>query len=155
MANLFDKNPVMKMLKKAQTISASKVFVEVISDKGVQEFIVKLNTDQLKNQYIDSKGVKLSDIGGEYSDFTVAGGGKSSKFNVDLYDSGDFHKSFRVENISGDGFSIVSDPIKSDGTNLLEEWGEDVEGLTFESLDKLALFLLVLYQQKVLKILLG
>jgi hypothetical protein len=155
MENLFDKTPLGQMLKRGMAISEDAVFIEIISDFDVRETIVKMNTDQMKQDFMDSKGVLLSDIGGGYSDYTVAVGGKSGKFNVDLYDTGDFHRSFRVENISGTGFSIISDPIKDDGTNLLREWGEDVEGLTFENLDKLALFLLNLYQIKVLKILLG
>ena len=153
--NLFDTTPLGQMLKRGKAISENAVFIEIISDNNVKETIVKMNTDQMRLNYMNSKGELLSDVGGGYSDYTVAVGGKSGKFNVDLYDTGDFHRSFRVENISGTGFSIVSDPIKDDGTNLLQEWGEDVEGLTFENIDKLSLFLLNLYQKKVLKILLG
>jgi hypothetical protein len=100
---------------------------------------------------MDSNGVLLSSIGGGYSDTTMQNGSKSGKFKVDLYDSGDFHESFRVENISGKGFEIKSNPIKDDGTNLLEEWGDDVEGLTFESLDKLSVFLIKKYKELILR----
>lgn len=155
MTNMFDTTRLGQMLKRGKAISENAVFIEIMSDKGIQEMVVKMNTDQMKLDFINSKGELLSDIGGGYSDYTVVVGGKSGKFNVDLFDTGDFHASFRVENVSGDGFSIVSDPIKDDGTNLLKEWGEDVEGLTFENLEKLSLFLLNLYQTKVLKILLG
>ena len=156
MTNMFDTTRLGQMLKRGKAISENAVFIEIMSDKGIQEMVVKMNTDQMKLDFINSKGVLLAEARGRgYSDYTVVVGGKSGKFNVDLFDTGDFHASFRVENVSGDGFSIVSDPIKDDGTNLLKEWGEDVEGLTFENLEKLSLFLLNLYQTKVLKILIG
>lgn len=139
------------MLEQAQLLNEETIFVEVFSNATVQKFTVKLNTDQMKLEYVNSEGVALSDIGGSYSDFTMSVGGKSGRDNVDLYDSGEFHESFRIENITGKGFVISSDPVKDDGTNLLEEWGEEIEGLTFESLDKVADFILPIYQQKIVE----
>ena len=142
------------MFSRIKTLNETKFFIEIMSDKIVQKFIVVLNTDQMRFEYINSEGEQLSSIGGEYSDFTVEEGSKSSKFNVDLYDEGDFHESFRVENINGKGFEINSDHVKN-GTDLLEQWGLEIEGLTFESLDKAVNFILGFYQRKLLKTLLG
>lgn len=148
---LFDKTPIADLLMKAKAITENELFINVISQTDTQKLIVKLNTDQMKVQYMDANGVLLSSVGGGYSDTTMQGGSKAGKFKVDLYDSGDYHESFRVESIKGTGFVIKSDPIKDDGTNLLEEWGKDVEGLTFESLDKLSVFLIKKYQELILR----
>lgn len=138
-----------------RSLSMEDLFIEVISKSEVKKYIVKLNTDQMRLEFMNSEGILLSSIGGPYADSTVRDGGKQGKFKVDLYDTGDFHKSFRVENITGRGFEIKSDPIKDDGTNLLEEWGEEVEGLTIESMDKLSLFLVNYYQDAIRKKLLS
>lgn len=137
----------MELLNRMKGLSEDQLFIDVISDEMTQKTIVNLNTNQLRFEYIDSKGRLLADIGGGYSDFTMATGRKAGRFKVDLYDTGEFHESFRVESINGKGFEIKSDPIKDDGTNLLEEWGEDVEGLTLESMDKLVQFMIPLYQK--------
>jgi len=151
---LFEKTRLGQSLKAAKQIDAGKLFIEFMNDDEVEKFTVKLNTDQMRLGFMNSEGVQLSEIGGGYSPFTMAKGRKSGQLNVNLYDTGKFHKSFRIEKITADGFEIVSNPVKDDGTNLLDEWGEEVEGLTFESKDKLAKYLLNLYQEKTLKILL-
>ena len=153
MANLFADTPLGKMFERAKLLDEGRFFVEIMNRDDVEKFVVKLNTDQMRLQFINSEGVPLSEIGGGYSDSTLARGNKKGRFKVDLYDSGDFHESFRIEQIRPDGFSIVSDPVKGDGTNLLEEWGQEVEGLTFESETKAANFILKFYQQKILQIL--
>jgi hypothetical protein len=148
---IFDKTPIADFFKRAKALTEDDLFLAVITQQGVKKFIVKLNTDQMRLEFVNSEGVLLSDIGGGYSDQTLAEGKKKGKFKVDLYDTGDFHKSFRVENVTGKGFTITSDPIKEDGTNLLDEWGAEVEGLTFESLGKLSLFLVSRYQSEIRK----
>ena len=148
---IFDKTPIRDFLNRAKELTEEALFLAVITQQDTKKFIVKLNTDQLKMEFINSEGILLSDIGGGYSDFTLSKGKKKGKFKVDLYNTGEFHKAFRVENITGKGFSIVSDPIKDDGTDLLNEWGAEVEGLTFESLDKLSLFLVSKYQTEIRK----
>lgn len=139
------------MINAASTIDEGVFWVQIISGKQTKKYIVKLNTDQLRYDFINAEGVPLSSIGGMYSEFTMSLGKKSSKENVDLYDTGEFHESFKVKNINKKGFEIISDPVKDDGTNLLDEWGEEIEGLTFESIDKLVLYLVPLYQQKLLR----
>jgi len=160
MSNLFTNTPIGQMLQRAQNIPKGQFFVDIMNNKVVQKFTVKLNTDQMKIEFINADGVPLSSVGGEYSDRTIfesakKGRPKSGKGDVNLLDKGDFHDSFKIMNVTVTGFNIESDPVKDDGTNLLDEWGKEVEGLTFESLDKLANFLIPLYQDKLLKFLLG
>lgn len=139
------------MINSASQIDEGMFWIEVISGKQTRKYIVKLNTDQMRYEFVNSEGVPLSNIGGLYSINTVKRGKKSSRENVDLYDTGEFHESFKVKNINKKGFEIISDPVKDDGSNLLDRWGDELEGLTFESIDKLVLFLVPLYQQKLLR----
>ena len=151
MANIFENTPLGDLLRRGQMLTESGLFIEIMSRGESQKFVVKLNTDQLRWDYINADGVLLSEVGGQYSPVTVERGNKAGPFKVDLYDTGEFHESFRIENVTGAGFEIKSDPNKGDGTNLLEEWGEKIEGLTVESLDEAASFLLNLYQESIRK----
>jgi len=155
MNNIFEKTDLFVLFNDIKALNESVIFIDIMSRSETQRFIVKLNTDQLRYDFVNSDGVLLSDIGGAYSNLTVAIGNKKDRYSVDLYDTGEFHESFRIENISGMGFTITSNPIKEDGTNLLEEWGEKVEGLTFESLQVASSYLLKLYQNYLVKKLLG
>ena len=148
---IFDNTPIGELIRRGYAISETELFMDVVSENETRKLIVKLNTDQMKLEFKNSKGELLSSVGRPYSPYTVSEGNKKGRFKVDLYDTGDFHESFRVENVSGLGFEIKSDPIKDDGTNLLNEWGADVEGLTVESLDKLSLFLVKKYQEIILR----
>lgn len=142
-------------MNRIKSLDEGKIFVDVMSEGKVQQYVVKLNTDQMKVDFMNSEGVLLSDIGGEYSDFTMQVGGKKSKQSVDLYDIGEFHESFRIERVTASWFEINSDPVKDDGTNLLVEWGKEIEGLTFESLEKTSNFIVSYYVEKIRKALIG
>lgn len=155
MKNLFNKTPIGDLMNRIKSLDEGKIFVDVMSEGKVQQYVVKLNTDQMKVDFMNSEGVLLSDIGGEYSDFTMQVGGKKSKQSVDLYDTGEFHESFRIERVTASGFEINSDPVKDDGTNLLVEWGKEIEGLTFESLEKTSNFIVTYYVEKIRKALIG
>jgi hypothetical protein len=146
---LFKDNPVEIMLRKAISLDEGQLFLSVMSGKVVQKFAVDLNTNQMKDEFMNSEGILLSEIGGEYSPSTVKVGRKHSATSVDLYDTGGFHESFKIINVTTKSFEIESNPITDDGTNLFDRWGEEIEGLTFESLDKLAIFLIPLYQKYV------
>jgi len=145
----FEQTDIGRMLKNIKLLSATDIFVSVMRQREVQEFIVKLNTDQLRWEFVNSEGKLLSDIGGGYSNFTLSLGQKSGRFDVDLYDTGEFHESFRIENISATGFDINSDSVK-DGVDLKDRWGKEIEGLTFESVQKAAEFMLNLYFEDIL-----
>lgn len=155
MENLFNKTPLMGLIRRAKLLNENKVFIDVVSNKIVQRYILKLNTDQMRVYFMDSNETPLAEIGGGYSDFTLQKGKKKGRDQVDLYDTGEFHESFRIERISGDGFDITSDPNKPGGTNLLVEWGKDIEGLTFENLEIAGKFMLNYYVERTKKYLLG
>lgn len=132
-----------------------KLFVEIMSKGRVQKYIVKLNVDQMRVDFMNSDGVQLSEIGGGYSDYTMSRGKKKGRDKVDLHDTGEFHDSFKIVGITGDQFIIDSDPDKGGGTNLLVEWGREIEGLTFENMQATGNFMLGFYKEKILTYLLG
>lgn len=165
--SLFEGSEVMKLLDRAISISSDDIFIKVYSQDRVKKFIAKLNVDQMDVEFVNSEGVQLSDVGGDYSPVTIElsierGRPKKGIDKVDLHgtkesggDSGEFHKSIHVSHVDATGFIIDADPIKDDGTNLFTEWGEEILGLTFDSLEKLILFVTPLYQQAINNFLFG
>lgn len=154
MIGLLEKTKLGRLLRKGKLLNEQKLFLEVMTESKVQNFIIKLNTDQMKMHFMNSDGKLLSEVGGGYSDFTMSKGKKKSRESVDLYDTGEFHESFKIVRITGKQFEIDSDPIKGD-TNLLVEWGKEIEGLTFENMGKAGQFMIGFYKEKILKHLLG
>ena len=107
------------------------IISNILKDAEFQRFIIDLNTEeQLFEKGIDSLGASL----GDYSDFTkVVKGIKGQRIDhITLEDTGDFYKSFAIK-VQNGGFLIVADGQKED-TNLLEEYGKEVLGLTDENL---------------------
>ena len=143
------------MRKQKLKLDNDFIWLKIVGSQEVRNFIVELNTeDQLFLKGIDSTGKSLKDIGGNdltasgYSPVTIeikkSKGGKGGRIaNITLYDEGDYYESHDVDVTPGK-FTIDADPIKED-TNLFEEWGEDIVGLTDESLQKLINFLLPKY----------
>lgn len=126
-------------------LSVNVAINRLIEKRDFTELIIELNTDeQLFRQGVDSLGVKL----GNYAASTIEGipgkfKGKREKGlpfdHVTLFDTGEFYESFTVDirNEDDDFFTINANPIKED-TNLFDEWGNDVVGLTEESKQILA-----------------
>jgi len=142
-------NVIDNLLNKLVKFDFNQVMNQVLAQKSVQEFIILLNTrDQLFKESIDSNGIKLSAIGGPYSigtqkitlgvSFSFEGLTKSKIAGESpfLFDTGEFYDSFDVK-LSKDFFEITADAQKDD-TNLLEEWGEDILGLTQDNINILA-----------------
>lgn len=124
------------------SLDIDQLLFEIYSREDTQIFIAELNTeDQLFDKGIDSDGVDLSSIGGEYSPVTVA----IKKFmgqptdRVTLKNDGDFHRSFEVKPAIG-GFNMDADFMK-DGQDLRSRWGGSIIGLTNDNLQKLAEYL--------------
>lgn len=113
-----------------------KVFRLVLDNEKLKDLIINLNTEeQLRDKSIDSLGRAL------YNRFTKratygAGDplGRSGE-PYQIYRTGDFYDTFRVEIKAGD-IEINADPFKPDA-NLFEMYTEDILGLTDESLQKL------------------
>ncbi len=111
-----------------------KVMKFLFQQKEIRDQIINLNTiDQLYRKGINSLGESL----GEYSDYTKAiKQYEGQRYDhITLNDTGEFYNSFRVV-FRGDSMVIEADPIKDD-TNLFQEFGIEIVGLTKESISKL------------------
>lgn len=140
-----------KFIENIANMNVTQLLQKVLSMPDVQKFIINLNTEvQLFDLGIDSTGVRLSDIGGNYSQFTLSVKSRKGQptNRVTLKDTGEFHNSFRVNPLGNGDFEITSDPIK-DGVSLFERWGDDVEGLTPNNYEKV----IDLLEKKILEIL--
>ena len=109
--------------------------VQVVGkDNSILDLIVELNTEkQLFDKGIRSDGTQLPN----YSPTSIAFYGKPNR-SFTLKDSGDFYKSFIAFVDSSKNITIQSNPEKVDSLtgfniNLLEMYGEKIEGLTQES----------------------
>lgn len=141
---MFEDTELGMLARRLMALDEPEIFVEA-SDKEVLEHIELLNKRQLIKGR-NSEGELLSNIGGEYSDTTMElaeleGRPKDSKSIVNLFSDGDFHKSIKAD-VEKEGYEITSDPIKRDPlngltTNLLERYGEEVEGLEESSIKDL------------------
>jgi len=137
-------------VKAAFRLDENAMFNAVLTDKGLQKWILDLNRSQLFDGE-DSLGVQLRDIGGGYSITTqFLNQGRTFQVNLDgetksntkevgespfLYDTGEYYESYTF-NLGNGLFTITSDPIK-DGDNLEDRYGDDLEGLQDENLQKL------------------
>jgi len=125
-----------------------------LSNTNIQQEILDLNRlDQLYDKGIDAK----SDSLGEYSPATIEGTsnflGKKQKGqrydHITLNDTGEFYNSYVFKN-EKDGFLIQADTLK-DGTDLADEFGKDIIGLTEDNKSKVAGWLVEPMQQQILK----
>jgi hypothetical protein len=123
------------------------------------KLIIELNTfEQLHEKGIDSLGVSLGNYAATTIEGTAQFAGRAERGlrfdHITLFDTGDFYQSFKVivRNNNDDFFLIDADPQKED-TNLFQEWGEDIVGLTQESIDVLSAKLVVELQKELKKLL--
>ena len=127
-----------------------------LQEDDLEDVIIELNTqDQLFDQGIDAKGVTLESIGGSYAPITVSiKRTEGLPFDrITLRDTGEFYKSFRVV-VESDGFVIEADTLKN-GVDLTTRWGNDILGLTDQSIEKLAFFIRPLVVEFVRQYMLG
>ncbi len=125
---------VKHILNKAIKLDEVKAWKFAI-DVDLKKYIIKLNTiDQLFDDGIDSLGDSL----GEYSPFTVElkkiKGQPTDR--ITLKDTGKFYKTFKIE-VKDDSFFINANPIKED-TNLFDDFGSEIVGLTEENQKKIS-----------------
>jgi len=111
----------------------------MLSFSETKQLIIDLNTGENSQrgqlwQGIDSSGASLQTIGGGYSPYTISQ--KRLKNlptdRITLLQTGDFYASFRV-NVHDDHFTITADTIKN-GDDLRARWGDDILGLTEDSI---------------------
>lgn len=124
------------LANRIKAITVLEVLKHLSENKQFTDLIIELNTrKQLFDRGIDSTGRQLSDVGGNYSPYTLQLHPEKIEDKITLFDTGDFYESFRVFYSSGD-FVISADTIK-DTSNLIEDWGANILGLTNESLSLL------------------
>ena len=126
-------------LNKWLKIDPIAIIRKILSDRSIIKFITDANKSQLLSGK-NSLDVKLSDIGGNYSEFTLQLHPEKTKDIINLYDSGDFHDSITIQ-LDNDLFEITADSIKTDDngrqTDLFKEWGTDILGLNENNFNKL------------------
>lgn len=124
------------LANRIKAITVLEVLKHLSENKQFTDLIIELNTrKQLFDKGIDSTGRQLSDVGGNYSPYTLQLHPEKIEDKITLFDTGDFYESFRVFYSNGD-FIISADTIK-DTSNLIEDWGANILGLTDESLSLL------------------
>ena len=126
---------LIQILRDISEIDEKALLFEVLNQNKIKELIIKLNTqDQLFKRGIDSNGESL----GEYTENTQKiKASKGQPFDrVTLKDTGEFYESWEVI-ISDISDIIINADDEKDDTALFEKYGEDVLGLTDESLELL------------------
>lgn len=137
-----------RLLNNLNKLDLNDVFLAMWRRNDVQDYIIELNTEgedtsQLYELGVDSLGKSL----GKYSGATIEGTsnfeGKKSKGqrydHITLKDTGEFYKSFKVTP-NKKGFRITANPNKDD-SNLFDDFGVDIVGLTKENVFKLLDFI--------------
>lgn len=113
-------------------LDANKILKAILSNKGLQADIMELNTRfQLFEKGIDRDGFLL----GTYSLATelISGGVKIHGQHYTFLDTGKFLASWRFYN-QDKSFTMDADPMKDNGVNLFEKYGEQLIGFTDEHL---------------------
>jgi len=128
---------VKKILDNALALDENKIINQILSNKSFQEFIIDLNTEgQLFDKGINSLSVSLGNYAATTIEGTSSFRGKKDKGqrfdHVTLHDTGEFYKSFKIV-LKKISFEIVANPVKDD-SNLFDDWGRDIVGLTEENL---------------------
>lgn len=127
-----------ELLLKFSVIDESIFWLRAFDDADFQQWVLdRIRIDQLYEQGIDSEG----NIIGYYSAFTeMLNPEKRQGTPYTLKDTGAFYQSM-VLYIYENYIEVDADPIKldrmtGDETNLFTKYGEDIVGLTEESLEK-------------------
>ena len=113
--------------------------VKILNEPRTKQLILSLNThSQLFDRGINSDGVKLSSIGGDYAPYTLdaakrKGKPKQSPSIINLNDTNRFYESFRVQ-IKELTITIKADDSSNYTIPLTESWGKEIIGLTEENL---------------------
>lgn len=128
-----------ELLNKATRITFADVWKEVFRDEQFKtEILDWIRWEQLYNEGVDEFG----QIIGTYSRYTeILNPEKQEGTPYTLYDTGEFYNSLMIE-VFDDSIEINGDGLKVDEfgqtTDLFEEYGYEIIGLTEESKTKLA-----------------
>jgi hypothetical protein len=127
------------LLGRTRLLDLKTIWLKVFTDVAFKEKILNwIRQDQLFKQGIDEDG----DIIGTYSEFTeMINPSKVAGTPYTLFDTGEFYRSMIIYVFQKE-IVIDADPIKTDEsgktTNLFNEYGEGIIGLTDENKTKLA-----------------
>ena len=128
-----------ELLNKATRITFADVWKEVFRDEQFKNEILDwIRWEQLYNEGVDEFG----QIIGTYSRYTeILNPEKQEGTPYTLYDTGEFYNSLLIT-VFDDGIEINGDGLKVDEfgqtTDLFQEYGYEIIGLTDESKTKLA-----------------
>ena len=152
-------DPLRKLANTMIDSNVNAIINILIKKPEFTDLIIELNTfEQLHEKGIDSLGVSLGNYAATTIEGTAQFAGRAERGlrfdHITLFDTGDFYKSFKVivRNNNDSFFFIDADPQKED-TNLFQEWGEDIVGLTPESIEVLNKKLVVELQKEIKKLL--
>jgi hypothetical protein len=125
---------VLKLARRLVETPTAKLLQKAIDKPRIKALIIELNTEvQLGQLHEDSNGVKLAsnDPFGGYSINTqrVKGVGKT---DVDLKDTMQYWRSYRVVTLNSGDYVIDSNPTIH-GNDLEARWGNEIEGLNTEN----------------------
>lgn len=128
------------VLNKFRAIRTQDIWQKVFLDKTLSRMILEMiQQDQLFKQGIDEDG----DIIGTYSEWSeMLNPEKVAGTPFTLFDTGAFYESMKIV-VLNDAFVVEAQPIKIDEngekTDLFENYGEGIIGLTDENKEKLAI----------------
>ena len=134
------------LAKRLKSFNLEKAILQVVKDNA--NVAIDLNTDsQLFDKGIDSKGNLLP---GPYAPFTIDIKGLKGQptDRITLRDTRDFHDSFFIK---ANKFPVEIDATDSKTSELKSEWGDDIFGLTSDSLLELKSQILPDLQDKISK----
>lgn len=128
---VYSRMDVIELAEKLSKLNIGSAIKKAVTNGAIEAEIIDRNTRGQLGRFINSEGVRLSNIGGQYSVFTQVVKGLGAN-EVNLNDTGEYWDSFSVKPLE-DGFEINS----VDKYDLLERYGEDVEGLTDENQEEI------------------
>lgn len=128
----FLQTPIGEIMRKAKLLSDAVAWFDAMDSREKAEIIRLIQIEQLQKEGVDAKG----EVIGYYSQMTEILSGGRKKFNehYTLDDTGAFFRSMYVVVLS-DSILIEGDGDKGE-ENLFQKYGEDIIGLTTESLEK-------------------
>lgn len=148
---MFKNTPLYQSLLRVSRMNEATTFDLVFDTPHVKGIVIQMNTEvQLYQKGVDSEGESLESIGGDYSNVTKDIKSRNNQIydHITLKDTGDFYKSWRVY-VANNTIVIQADTVK-DGDDLRARWGQNILGLTDESLGKLINYGRIKYREQFL-----
>ena len=125
---------LVSLANRLKRITVNELLLVLSQNKEFTDLIIELNTrKQLYDKGIDSLGDNIGSYSAKTKQIKAEKGQITD--HVTLFDTGEFYKSFRIF-FNGTDFVISADTIK-DTDDLIYKYGEEILGLTKESLSLL------------------